>query len=401
MRILKITALMIFLSSVVLASGWRIPEQSPTSVALSGAYVANSNGAEAAYYNPANMSFNQNIDQAEVSFMYIGLTSIDFKHDTTSAYDGDSKKENFFVPTAFISMADKNNDNIRYGMSIVAPGGLSKRWEDAAQKASAEDFTLKIVEFNPVASYLINSKFSIAAGLRALHSEGVVKSTAAVSRDLEGDSIDYGYNLALAYKPTNISNISLTYRSKVNLTVEGSAKLYLGPVKTYDGPATVDVPLPAVLTLAYAHKFDKTTVEFEYDKTYWSAYKELDFNYTPDLTDATLITYFDNPKVKDWKNTNAYRIGVTHKYSDKLTLMAGFAIDKNPAPEERVGYELPDSDAKLYSVGCKYNMDTQSSIAFGYLLDVKESRQVNNTDINGNFTNAKAHLIAFSYKKVF
>ena len=393
----KTAGLTLLSSSVIFASGWRIPEQSSNSVALSGAYVANSNGADAAYYNPANMSFNKNELLTNFSLMYIGLTEIDYQHASNSALNGDSKKENFLIPTMFVSSEDK--EGVRYGLSITAPGGLSKRWDEATQKGSAEEFTLKIVEFNPVVSYLVNPNFSIAAGLRALYSEGVVKSTAAVSRDMEGDSIDYGYNLALSYKPSEISNASITYRSNVDLTVEGNAKLYSGAVKAYDGDVSVTVPLPAVLTLAYAHKFDKTTVEFEYDKTYWSKYKSLDFEYPTSI--GALAPFFDDPKTKNWKNTDAYRIGVTHEYSDKLTLMAGFAIDDNPAPEENIGYELPDSDAKLYSVGCDYKIDDKSNFGFGYLLDVKESRTVNNSSINGEFSNAKAHLLSFSYRTAF
>ena len=40
-----------------LASGYRIPEQSVNSTARAGSYVAYTPSADAAYYNPANMSW--------------------------------------------------------------------------------------------------------------------------------------------------------------------------------------------------------------------------------------------------------------------------------------------------------------------------------------------------------
>ena len=40
-----------------LASGYRIPEQSLNTTALSAAYVASTPAADASYYNPANMSW--------------------------------------------------------------------------------------------------------------------------------------------------------------------------------------------------------------------------------------------------------------------------------------------------------------------------------------------------------
>jgi len=407
----KISLLTVLTSSLLVASGWRVPEQSPRSVALSGAYVANAHGADASYYNPANMSFNEDKLQMELAAMYIGLTSINYDDNISSLRDSSSKKEHFFVPTMFLSSAECNG--VRYGFSITAPGGLAKRWNDPFAKTFAEEFTLRIVDVNPSISYQVSDKFAIGAGLRAIYSDGVVKSDGMVAqgvtlkREMEGDTIEFGYNLALAYKPTKDVNLSVTYRSNVDIKEEGNAKLYFNGALAHDSGASVAVPLPAVLSLACAYDFGDTTVEFEFDRTYWSEYKDLDFEYDNAITNSSalvqgaLISAFDDAKVKNWKDTNAFRIGITHQYNENLTLMAGFAIDKNPAPEANIGFELPDSDAKLYSVGCDYKLDNNSSIGFGYLYDVKESRTVNAGDINGTFSNAKAHLLSFGYRKSF
>lgn len=221
-------------SGLVFASGWRIPEQSSATVALAGVYVANSSGADASYFNPANMSFNPNTTQFEISLMQIGLSSINYDDTRTATFDGDSKKESFHIPIFFLT--SKDNDGIRYGISFTAPGGLSKRWDESFSKTSAEEFSLRILELNPVVSYLVTPDFSIAGGLRLIYSDGVVKSDGTIGantykRDMEGDAIEYGYNLALAYKPNELSNISATYRSNINIKEEGSAKFYFNGVK--------------------------------------------------------------------------------------------------------------------------------------------------------------------------
>jgi long-chain fatty acid transport protein len=289
--------------------------------------------------------------------------------------------------------------NWRFGLSIVAPGGLSKRWDEAIPKASAEEFSLKVIEVNPTVSYKFSDDFAIGFGLRGVYSEGVVKSTAAASRDLTGDSIDFGYNLAMTYKPAKDMTLAATYRSKIDLTVEGNADLYSGAVKVFDNiGASVTVPLPASLALSASYVIDKTTLEFVFERTYWSAYDKLDFNY--DRSIGGLAPSFDAPKDKLWKDVNAYRIGVTHQYSDALKLMAAFAIDKNPAPDSTLSYELPDSDAKLYSVGFEYKLDKQMSIGMAYLFDDKESRTVN-ASVNGTFTDSAAHLVTASLKYKF
>ena len=406
---IKITTLSIVASSMLMASGWRIPEQSARSVALSGAYVANSSGADASYFNPANMSFNPDVYQGEASLMFIKLPSITYSDARTPILNGESKKENFIVPTIFVSSKDMNG--LRYGLSVTAPGGLSKRWNDPYQKLSAEEFTLKIVEINPSVSYAINSKLALGLGLRAIYTDGIVKSDgtipkgpakgAKIKRDMKGDSWDFGYNLALTYKLQKDTNLAITYRSNVDLTVKGDAKLYANGAKMYDGGTGVTVPLPAVLALAISHKFNKTTVELEYDKTYWSEYKTLDFNYSKPILVPLLVGAFDKPKAKNWSDTDAFRLGITHEVDDDMTLMFGCAIDENPAPTKNIGFELPDSDAKLYSFGLDYKLNKKSSIGFGYLLDIKKKRTVVNGVINGEFTNAKSHLMSFAYRMSF
>jgi len=410
--ILKTTTLTLLSSSMLFASGYRIPEQSASSVALSGAYIANSNGAEASYYNPANISFNKNKSDVELDLTYIKLDSIIYTDNRATAYNGKSKSEDFLIPTLFFS--SKNKNNLSYGFSITAPGGLSKRWDDRFPKTSAEEFTLKIIEANPVVAYQLNPTLSIAGGLRAIYTDGIVKSNGYVdtdgdgvpetqiARDMTGDSIDYGYNIALAFKPTNKTNLSLTYRSNVNLSIEGNAKLYYNSTEQYNGGTNVTVPLPAVLAASYAQTFNQTTIELSYDKTYWSEYKNLDFNYATAIANPVLVAAFDNPKAKNWKDSNAYRIGITHQYTDTLTLMAGFAIDQTPVPEETLGFELPDSDAKIYSFGMKYKL-ANAEFKLGYLLDIKDDRTIitNENKINGTFSNAKAHLLSFGYKKEF
>jgi len=405
-NVVKVATLLSLSAATLLASGYRIPEQSLNSVALSAAYVAGANGADASYYNPANMAFMGNGAEMEVGMTYINLPKVSFTNNAgspsatgTPSSNADSLSEAFYVPTMHY-VSPKMGD-WRYGLSIVAPGGLSKRWDEAYASSSANEFTLKVVEINPTASYMVNEQFALGFGLRGVYTEGVVRSAAAIaSRDLSGDSIDFGYNLALSYKPIKDLTLSATYRSKVDLTVEGDAVLVHPAIPGgYIGGASVTIPLPASLALAAAYTIDKTTVEFVFERTYWSSYKNLDFNY-----DAALGG-FDASIPKNWKDSNAYRIGVSHQYSDTLKLMAGFAIDKTPVPDSTLGFELPDSDAKLYSVGFEYKLSQNMKMGLSYLYDDKESRTINQGvgagKIKGEFTDSAAHLVTASLKYKF
>ncbi|MBO7475440.1 MAG: outer membrane protein transport protein, partial [Campylobacter sp.] len=141
-------------------------------------------------------------------------------------------------------------------------------------------------------------------------------------RELTGDSWDFGYNLALTFKPTQDLSFAVTYRSKVDLTVEGDAKIkssldtsnllppgHIGPMPSivtrlkaayegeYNGDVSIDIPLPAILTLGAAYQWDDWTFSFAYDRTFWSALKEFDFEYARAIPVSAM---FDKPVEKDW-----------------------------------------------------------------------------------------------------
>lgn len=384
---MRILTLSIIASATVMAGGYKIPEVSLNGTALSAAYVANAHGADAAYYNPAAMVYNENANLLEVDATYIGLSSIDFD----GASDYSSKRENFLVPSLHFASKKLGDNGARVGLSVVVPAGLSKRWDHSTPKATAEEFTLQTVEINPSIAVPVSDTVSFGMGFRIISSSGVVKSTAAVSRDMEGSSIDYGYNIALLYKPVQGVNLAATYRSKVDLSVEGNAKLYSGSTLAYNGDVSVSVPVPAALNLAASYTFGHgTTVEAVFERTMWSAYDYLDFNYPTSI--GGLAPYFDAPVRKNWENTNSYRLGLTQKY-DKWRAMAGVAYDETPVPESTLGYELPDSDAWIISMGGRYQLNDQWNIGLAGLVDLKQAREVHNSAINGEFSNARAYLV--------
>jgi long-chain fatty acid transport protein len=387
----------IFVAGSAMASGWRIPEQSVDSTAKAGANIASSTRADTAYYNPANMAWMEDTFHLEVDATYLYLSEIEYE-DVNPARSGDSEGEHFFIPTGF--MVSPSYGGARFGFAITAPAGLSKRWKDPYPKTFAEEFSLAVIEANPTVSYSFGNMVSIAGGVRMLYADATVKSNGSdffgadvLSRDMEGDTVEWGWNVALAVKPTEKLNISATYRSHVDLDFEDDADLTFltstGIVKrTFD--AEVSVPVPAVFALSVAYDvLDNLNVELTWDRTFWSEYEDLDFNFSPVIPGNP----FEAVMVRDWDDTDAYRIGLTWAVNETWTLMGGFAYDENPAPEENIGFELPDSDAWIYSLGAQYKVNEKMDLGIAALYDYKESRTVENDNINGKFSNASALLV--------
>jgi len=418
------------LASSLSASGYKIPEQSVESVARAAANVAYNTGADMSYYNPASMAFSKENHLFQANFTLVQLSQINFDGTvSTQPLDTDSKEFREFIPT--VHYVGKDHDGLRFGLSVTAPGGLSKMWNEGAAKTYAEEFTLRIVEVNPTVAYRLSDDLAIGGGLRMIVSDGIVKSSGTIVagmanpttplytdivRDMSGECITFGYNLALAYKPLPKLNLAWTYRSNVDLKEEGDAKLSSStgyviaggtkveqptalPAGSYDDGASVQVPLPAVMSFAGSYDFGNTVIEAVVERIYWSSYEDLDFKYDSAVTHPVLKSAFDDPKDRDWEDTTTYRLSVVHQLNDETRLMAGYAYDPTPAPEKTLGFELPDSDAHIYSLGATFAMSENMDVGVAYLLSSKEDRKVNGSknesNIDGEFTNSHAQLFSF------
>ncbi len=394
-----------FAAGSAMASGFRIPEQSVDSTAKAGANIASSSRGDTAYFNPANMAWLEDTWHVELDATYIYLSEIDYDDSRSSTMDGNSEAENFLVPTGFI--VTPSYKGARIGLAVVAPYGLAKQWKDPYPKTFAEKFSLEVIEVNPTISYSIGDMVSFAAGPRFLHAHAEVKSNGydygiPASRKMEDSTTEWGWNVALAVKPVEKLNISATYRSKVDLDFEDNATLGFGPKSgpfqnlPYD--ADVSIPVPAVFSLSFAYDvLDNLNVELTWDRTFWSKYKDLDFNFSPGGADVPPAPdAFEDPIPKDWDDTNAFRIGLTYALNETWTLMGGFAYDENPVPEKTISFELPDSDAWIYSLGVQYRVNEQMDLGIAALYDYKESRTVENEDgtVDGKFSNASALLVS-------
>ena len=383
------------------ASGYRIPEQSADSVAKAGAHIASSTGADSSFYNPANMGFADDAWLTEIDLTYIHLTSIDYTDARNPGFNGSSEQENFLLPTFFVVSPDYNS--FRFGLSFTAPYGLAKQWKDPYPALFARKFELQVFDLNPSVAYKLNDYFSFAGGVRMIVSTaqaefgGTPPGGAPYDINLDGDyGVDWGWNLALALKPNENSNISATYRSNVTLNLSGDVNASLMGMGI-DTSADTELPAPAVFTLAGAYTWNDLTIELAWDRTFWSEYEDLNLDFdNPMLEWAVPISWSSLPSYI----TDAFRISASYDFNEKFTGMLGFAVDSNPVPDETIGFQLPDSDPLLFSIGGRYNINERSSFGLGFLYDYKDSRTANNREAVGEFENAAAFLLSagFNYK---
>lgn len=387
--------------SPVRAAGYQIPNQSMRAVGVAGATVAYTPGPEASYYNPANMSLLGDLWQLETSLTMLHLPSISYTDSRTPLMDGNSDSEMFYLPQ--IHLVSRKYSDVRFGFSLTYPYGLAKQWSQPYPAATAREFSLDVVEANPVFSYALSPRLSIGGGVRLIYTEGEVKNGApGLSRELEGDDFAFGYNLAATYSPTPPWRISATYRSEVDLGLEGDANLNAAvngtTVMGYSGPGYLDVPLPAVFSLATSYTWQSLTFEMVWNRTFWSAVESFDFRYDQSFI-GTPFDAFDRPLIKDWDDSDAFRFGLTWAINSVWQATFGFAIDETPVKEQTLGFELPDSDGYMYSAGLQYVVSDRITVGVSYMFYYTTSRSVTADSvaglpgIDGTFEDGGAHAV--------
>ncbi|MGB2552242.1 OmpP1/FadL family transporter [Campylobacter sp. MOP51] len=398
-------------------AGFKVPEQSSDSLALLNSNVAKSFGADAAYLNPANMIFlDDPRHQFETSLTYFQLDNVKYTHNDGKKYA--SKKAKALVP-AFHFVSPEYMSNLKFGLSLVVPAGMSMRWDEDLPKATSKKFDLKVVELNPSIAYRVTDSLAIGFGLRAVYTKGEATQDVAIlaplkgSQNIKGDGVNFGYNIALTYKPIEKLNVAATYRSKVDMKLKGDTEIYapalgLMPSGSYIGKAKLNVPLPASLNLALSYEIKDTTIMFAYEKTYWSAWKELNFDYpdaSADHSKNRVFKAFDESKTRNWKDTSAYRFGVSHNATSKLRVMASVVFDEAASLSSTTSFDLPDTKATTYATGINYKVNDDLELAAGYFYQDRKKRDVKyyggHPHPNGTFEKGNAQAINLGVKYKF
>ncbi|BCX78853.1 OmpP1/FadL family transporter [Campylobacter sp. 19-13652] len=418
-------------ATLAFGAGYKIPEQSTDSIGLAASNVAKSFGADAAYFNPANMPFLEDRIYLESMVSYFKTSQATFNGDGSSTY----RSEPYSTAGGTFHAVSNDLGGFRLGFSAYVPAGLEMRWNDAPQDISRH-FNLNIIGLNPSIAYAINDQLSVAFGLNAYYIRGETSGEfyrfsrqglpVVPSRHMKGHGWAFGYNLALAYKPLENLSFGLTYRSRVNFNIKGHAEIKGFPdlsaagqpnfanLLNYSGKAKVTgliVPASLVVGTAWDVTPD-TTLLFAVERTFWSKLKGYDFEFgdaSARHNNPAFLNSFDAPTKRSFKDSNVYRVGVHHKFNQKWRGMLGFAYDEGAAADlETVSFEIPDTKAYVYSVGLAYAPSQNLEFGLGYIYQDRKSARAKvevaggaSTHETGGFKRASIQIMGASVKYKF
>ena len=406
------------------ASGFAVYTHGAKELGMQNNVIAHSEGPASSYHNPALITEFKGT-QIEVGTILI-FPSREFK----SAETGKTEKTEsqvFYPSTLFLTR--RLGDRFTAGLGVFSPFGLGtdwgKEWEGRYLATNSEMQTFNI---NPNIAWKVNDKLAVAAGLDFILLDATLEKNinspfilvaaglpAALVAGLadgeskfEGDGEGYGYNLGLVYRPVENWSFGASYRSRIDVDVDGKAKfrratsqnaLINTTLQTLfpdtDGSTEINLP-PQLFIGACSKGMDKLTVELGARWEGWSSYEDLTFYFDQPVTGSKTST-----TEKNWKDTWSYSIGAKYDLNHTFAILGGYRFDDNPVPDDTFEPRIPASDKHCISVGAKKTFGNLVA-SVSYYYEKYESRKKDNTlgakeggTANGEYT-TEAHMVGAS-----
>lgn len=391
----KTTFFIMFLTIMslqLLAGGYQVGLMGirQTGMGLVGTSLAKD--ASTLFYNPGGLSFlNTKYNfSAGVSGIFSSVLYQKTAPSTTEVYTDNPLGTPFFFYGSV-----KINDKLSAGLSINTPYGNGLSWgNDWVGRYLIQDISMRAIFFQPTLSFKVNEKLGIGAGF--VIASGTVEMNRALpvqnangegTFNLQGETIEYGFNIGVLYQPLEKLNLGLNYRSAVDMNV-GDAKVdFTVPLSLSgnfpDNEVSTKLPLPANLDFGASYMVsDKVLLAFSLNYVFWSSYDSLIFDFktnTPALEDSR------NPR--QYSDKMIFRLGCEYNANDKLDLRIGGYYDPSPVNEEYFSPETPSLNSLGLTAGLSwYPVENFSvDLSFLYINGFKGDRSYKPENFTGTF----------------
>lgn len=358
------------------AAGFALFTQGASALGQGNAVTAHTDSPNTIFFNPALMN------KLDGTRLDIGTTFIFSSHDYRSSLtDSTSSDDSVFFPSTFY-VSHKFNDSLSAGLGVFNPFGLSTDWPDDWEgRYIATKSELTTYNINPVVSYRIFPALSFAAGMdvifldatlqRQLPAAALGLTGPDLQQKFDGDGVGFGFNLAAAYDVTNDITVGVSYRSEVDVDIDGDASINGQEI----AKGKTKVTLPAQVTAGVAYQvIDPLTVEVGLRWEGWSSYKNQTIHLDNGQTDFT---------PRNWHDTLGMNVGGKYRLSDSWAVMAGYIYGSNAVPSYTFDPSIPDSDTHIFCLGTDWNY-RQWKVAGSYAYQMYVDRHKNN-DVGSTF----------------
>lgn len=379
--------------------------------------AAHTKDASAVFFNPAGMMRLEK-DQLAVAGHFIKPNSSFTNNGSSNAASAgggailganDDGGFNALVPNLFwVRSLDESS---KFGFSVGSPFGLATKYDDDwVGRYHAVTSDLKVINFNPSLAIQASSDMSIGFGIDIMVADvtlsqaidfaallGQTPGSGDGFAELTGDNFSdpaYGFNFGFQYQLSPQTIIGASYRSEVDIEVDGeadfqvpnSAALLVATGRFVDTGLNAGITLPASLSLSVSRQANKFTYLADVTWTGWSSFDELRIKFD-NASQPDAVTTFG------WQDTLRYSLGFDYQYSTNVILRSGIAYDETPVPSaQRRTPRLPGNDRTWLSFGMSYVLDENLSLDVGYSHLFIEDTEVDNELESSSSTNVHATL---------
>ena len=405
MRKLLLSALALF-PVFVFAQGFQVNLEGQKQIGMGHTGTGVLQDGAAVFFNPgAVVMLPENYIQAGISPL---VFQSDFNPSGSNANFHTANK--VATPFTFYAAVGPKSSWWKVGLAVYTPfGGLTDWGNSWPGKYALESLDLKAFYFQPTLSVKLAKNLSIGAGF--VYNRGTVDLKQAIplsddngndgQAELKGAGNGYGYNAGIYYKPVESFTIGLTYRSKVNTTINNGNAIFDVPASlqsSFPQPNTFNaaIPLPSTTSLGIGfYPTKKLTLAFDFNYVDWSVYKVLAFNYktnTPALQD----TYSQ----RDYKNAFTLRGGAQYKVTGMFDVRAGGGYASTAVRDGYVTPEAPDANRFYLTGGLGYHAARHLDVDLSFEYEHLMARTQTNiqTQLSGTFeTNVYIPGISLAY----
>lgn len=355
----SILALSLLAAAMAHAGGFRVSLQGVRQFAMAHT-SAHADDASVGFYNPAGISFiPSKLSLAAGGFGV--FSKINYQNTSTlQSFDTD----NPVGTPLYAAAAYKISDKFSVGFSFTTPFGSTVQYpEDWSGRELVQKLALKAMYFQPMISLKLADWASV--GVSYIYATGSVDWDKAAT-NLGGtlnikDEKAKGHGMGLGFylRPTDKLDVSLAYRSPVDMKADkGTATFNISPalyngLKLVDGKDAFTAVLPLVEEYTIGATYHVTPswlISADFNYSGWSRYNQLKL----DFANAPVGNQVDNTVLitpKNFKNTRTFRIGTEYMFNEMFAGRIGYYYDEAVYDTQFFTPETPSFDANVITAG--------------------------------------------------
>lgn len=274
------------------------------------------------------------------------------------------------------------NDQLTIGIAVLGNGGMDTSYKPNffanISPPNTEYLGVNVVQlFVPItATWKFNEKQAVGVSMvparQRFWAQGLQKFDSPTWSSAPGYVTNNGHDMANGFG-VRLGWLGHFADDKVSLGVTWASKVYMEEFEHYKGlfaqHGLFDVPENYAVGIA-VKPVENWTVALDVQKILYSDVPSVG-NRGPVPGGGLPLGEFkmglEHGIGFGWSDMIVYKLGVVHKYSDNLTLRAGYNYGKQPIPADQLTMSVlaPGVSEEHYTLGLTYNLGEQSILGFG------------------------------------